>query len=576
MQGAKWAIIDTETDGLFEPVHVVELSAQLMDGWEPATEPFRMLLNHNVAIRPEAVAIHGYTQEFLAQNGQPPEEVYRAFRAYVGDAPLVAHNLSFDWNRSLVPEWQRLGLAEIGRRGFCAMMLSRRAAGEAPSHALDSLKDFFSLSPSQSHRALNDVLALTELFTKVLRPRLESARLVTFDDIASFTKTTPVAKCRALIANASATPSTKVALADASLWYYLDDQQNVHGPRRATEIIASLTALPPFVWQEGMPDWLPPGKVEGFPELVDDASSATLAPLSAAATELIGLCRGLVADDRITTAEVKVLSSWLEQSGSNNEWPISEIAQLVEQILEDGTVTMEEKAQLKSLIDDVLSNDASAFELLGDQDGPAETVPEVVIAKADFYVHVELKQGSRDWLEWRREGIGASDAAVIMGENPWKDADELLMQKCDPAYSFPANKAMIRGTKLEPAARRAYSKLTGRDVRSVCLQSSRYPWMRASLDGLSACGRHAVEIKCGASAYNTTATSKSPPSYYYAQLQHTLAVTGLDGLDFCCYWPGMPEIVLRVQRDNEYILRLLEAEALFWQRVLSARSHPAA
>ena len=34
MQGAHWVIVDTETDGLYEPIHVVELSAQLMRGWE--------------------------------------------------------------------------------------------------------------------------------------------------------------------------------------------------------------------------------------------------------------------------------------------------------------------------------------------------------------------------------------------------------------------------------------------------------------------------------------------------------------------------------------------------------------
>lgn len=571
MQGATWAIIDTETDGLFEPVHVVEISALLMNGWEPAGQPFRMLLNHGVPIPPEAVAIHGYTQGFLAENGGPPLEVYKAFRAYVGDAPLVAHNLSFDWNRTLVPEWQRLGLDEIGRRGFCAMMLSRRAAGEAPSHALAVLKDFFSLRPTQSHRALNDVMALAELFTKVLRPRLESAQLVTFEDIALFAKKTPVAKCRALIRGAAADPAVQATPLDSSLWYYLDAQHNVHGPRVAPEILSSLGAMPPFVWQEGMSDWASPGTLPEFADALQQDSSEPSARLSAAAIELMGLCRGLIADDRITTAEVKVLASWLEQTGPNEEWPISEVAQLVEQALEDGVVTMEEKAQLKALIDDVLSKSPTAEVVAIDGNREIEQSPSVVAGNADFYVHVSLKQGSREWLDWRHGGIGASDASVIMGENPWKDAEELLSEKCGLADRLSATKAMIRGTKLEPIARNAYSKRTGRTVKAACLQSTRYPWMRASLDGLSACGRHAVEIKCGASAYSTTAATKTPPSYYYAQLQHTLAVTGLDGLDFCCYWPGLSEIILRVERDNDYILRLLEAEAAFWQRVLSAR-----
>src|SRR5258707_13134937 len=103
--GIRWVVVDTETDGLFEPIHVVELSAQLMEGWDAVGDPFRMLLNHNVAIPAAAVAIHGYTQEYLAVHGQDPTLVHNALRDYVGDAPLVAHNLSYDWNRCLQPEW---------------------------------------------------------------------------------------------------------------------------------------------------------------------------------------------------------------------------------------------------------------------------------------------------------------------------------------------------------------------------------------------------------------------------------------------------------------------------------------
>ena len=114
--GTRWVVIDTETDGLYEPIHVVELSGQLMEGWEQAGEPFRMLLNHDVPIPQEAVAIHGYTQEYLQRNGQEPRRVHTAFREYARDYPLVAHNLSYDWNRCLEPEWARLGVPTSGAR----------------------------------------------------------------------------------------------------------------------------------------------------------------------------------------------------------------------------------------------------------------------------------------------------------------------------------------------------------------------------------------------------------------------------------------------------------------------------
>jgi len=196
MKGTRWVIIDTETDGLLDPIHVVELSGQLMEGWERVGEPFQMLLNHDVPIPPEAVAVHGYTREYLRRHGQEPRHVHEAFRDYARDYPLVAHNLSFDWNRCLEPEWTRLGVPRIGRRGFCTMMLARRLVTETSSYRLDVLKQCFHLTPSQSHQAKNDVMAVVELFETVYRQRLEPAGLDTFESITAFARRTPVAKCR--------------------------------------------------------------------------------------------------------------------------------------------------------------------------------------------------------------------------------------------------------------------------------------------------------------------------------------------------------------------------------------------
>jgi hypothetical protein len=46
-----------------------------------------------------------------------------------------------------------------------------------------------------------------------------------------------------------------------------------------------------------------------------------------------------------------------------------------------------------------------------------------------------------------------------------------------------------------------------------------------------------------------------------------LAVTGFDSLDFWCYSPGHPELLLRVVRDDGYIDRLLSRELELWNHV---------
>ncbi len=195
--GTRWVIVDTETDGLYAPIHVVEIAAQMMVGWEPSGEPFRVFLNHGVPIPWPAVAVHGYTREFLASNGLAPREAHALFAEYVQGAPLVCHNLSYDWNRALGPEWQRLGVPPAGCEGFCSMLLARRVIHETSKHKLDILKAHFGLDTGESHHAGVDVETVVQLFTKVMQPRLTSAGLDTFEAVKAFSRRSPVKRCLA-------------------------------------------------------------------------------------------------------------------------------------------------------------------------------------------------------------------------------------------------------------------------------------------------------------------------------------------------------------------------------------------
>jgi putative phage-type endonuclease len=183
------------------------------------------------------------------------------------------------------------------------------------------------------------------------------------------------------------------------------------------------------------------------------------------------------------------------------------------------------------------------------------------------FIIVELQQQTDEWREWRHNGIGASDAFTIMGENRFKDAAELLQEKRGPARDFGQNEAMAQGIEREPEARRRYIAKTGRDVGPACLQSTRYDWLRASLDGLATSHDAVVEIKCGDSNYRRVSQSGCVPDYFRGQLQHILAVTGFDSVDFWCYCPRCPELLLPVERDDAYIERLLNKELEFWNRV---------
>ncbi len=182
-----------------------------------------------------------------------------------------------------------------------------------------------------------------------------------------------------------------------------------------------------------------------------------------------------------------------------------------------------------------------------------------------------LHQNTAEWHRWRMEGIGASDAPVIMGETPFKTPRTLWSIKTGRKQEEPGGPAARRGRELEWFARRAYERKTGTQMEPLCLVHEELQWMRASLDGLSFDGSTLLEIKCPLSLRDRASAQEGRiPYQYHAQLQHQLEVSGAE---LAHYWSfhGTDGILIDVRPDREYAKRLVEAEVAFWQLVKENR-----
>ena len=80
-----------------------------------------------------------------------------------------------------------------------------------------------------------------------------------------------------------------------------------------------------------------------------------------------------------------------------------------------------------------------------------------------------------DWLEYRKQGIGGSDASVVCGINRYKSPVELWMEKTDQMPSQEAGEAAYWGTQLEPFVRAEFTKRTGicSHALPICQRTSR-------------------------------------------------------------------------------------------------------
>jgi putative phage-type endonuclease len=187
-----------------------------------------------------------------------------------------------------------------------------------------------------------------------------------------------------------------------------------------------------------------------------------------------------------------------------------------------------------------------------------------------FYLVDDIQQGTATWLQWRRGVIGASEAAIIMGENRWKGRQQLIDEKRGLVEPFSGNAATREGHRLEEYARLALAKKYKEKLAPKIVQDIHEPYLAASLDAINNTNSQIYEIKCGARTYEMVKNSKNVPSYYVAQLQHMLMVTQMESLIFAAYRPFEPLITFKVFRSESYIRELRRKEKDF---IIELASH---
>ena len=162
------AVIDFETTGLSPTMgdRATEVAIVLMEG-ERVVDRFQSLMNAGVRISAFIEAYTGISNAMIA-TAPKAETVMDDAARFVGDAPMVAHNASFD-RRFWAAELQRAGHA-AAQPFACTLLLSRRLYPEAPNHKLGSLAAFHSLpSAGRAHRAMADAEVAASLLGRICR-----------------------------------------------------------------------------------------------------------------------------------------------------------------------------------------------------------------------------------------------------------------------------------------------------------------------------------------------------------------------------------------------------------------------
>lgn len=177
----------------------------------------------------------------------------------------------------------------------------------------------------------------------------------------------------------------------------------------------------------------------------------------------------------------------------------------------------------------------------------------------------------KQWLRARHKGIGASDAPIILGVSPWESPYSLWLSKINPVIDFDGTMRMRIGSMQERSIAEMYAEFHGAKLSNpgkyTIYQHPEYPWMLATPDRFQDDGAGAVEIKNVDRFKAKDWADGACPLMYEIQVQHQLAVTGLDYGVIVALIGGNDLQVRRIERNDRLINAMIPKLERFWNCV---------
>lgn len=128
---------------------------------------FQTLLKPTKTIPANVVAIHGITNEMVAEAPQISEKIHE-FHEFLQGSVAVAHHAPFDMG-FLTLEFERYNLALPEEAVLCSSLLARQVITESPNHKLQTLIQHLRIPGGTAHRALDDARACMYVVHEVFK-----------------------------------------------------------------------------------------------------------------------------------------------------------------------------------------------------------------------------------------------------------------------------------------------------------------------------------------------------------------------------------------------------------------------
>jgi putative phage-type endonuclease len=175
-----------------------------------------------------------------------------------------------------------------------------------------------------------------------------------------------------------------------------------------------------------------------------------------------------------------------------------------------------------------------------------------------------------DWLRARRDGIGGSDVAAIMGISPYAGPLDVYADKVADDEPVESGDDIMRlGQLMEDGICNAYAEKTGSTITApeFMVAHDDHGFMLANVDRWTTNEIDGPGILEAKNAHRPWMWDRGVPEHYAVQGYHYLAVTGAPYCDVAVLLGGREVRWWRLEANPAITASLVEIESEFWKLV---------
>lgn len=181
-----------------------------------------------------------------------------------------------------------------------------------------------------------------------------------------------------------------------------------------------------------------------------------------------------------------------------------------------------------------------------------------------------------EWLQYRKRGIGGSDAGAICGLNPYRTSIQVYQDKVSDEIEEFDNEAMMQGRDFENYVAKRFMVATGKKVRRAnsMFYDEDHPFMLADVDRMVVGENAGLECKTASPYVADKWKDGNIPLSYQMQCFHYMSVCNAEAWYIAVLIYGREFKYYKLERDEEIIAGLIQIEEGFWENHVQKRILP--